>query len=287
MSKPTPGPGTSTSRPPGKNLHIVGGVKGGTGKTFVARVLAEHLDAHAFDADQLNRSLSQFGKYLEVTPIDPLVMGASGDGGYRRSVGSINARKLDPVFDKLAQGNRSQSVLDCPPSLHCQLRDYLIGSNVLRLLLDHGVRTWFHIIVDGGAQAATLAQALETARTWSGPGGLAESILWENNFRSVIEPDRVGEESPGTGVRLLDEWSLLRPMVKDRVVTLPPQPQLFLEDIERFVTRRGRTFSHALQDAEVPIFSRSRLYRVWVEIEWQLEAVLPDESRRPSATASA
>lgn len=114
MIKPTPGPGTSTSRQPGKNLHIVGGVKGGTGKTFVARVLAEHLDAHAFDADQLNRSLSQFGKYLEVTPIDPLVMGTSGDGGYRRAVGSINARKLDPVFERLAQGNRSQSVLDCP-----------------------------------------------------------------------------------------------------------------------------------------------------------------------------
>lgn len=163
----------------------------------------------------------------------------------------------------------------------------MIGSNVLRLLLDHGVRTWFHIIVDGGAQAATLAQALETARTWSGPGGLAESILWENNFRRVIEPDRVGEESPGTGVRLLDEWSLLHPLVRDRVVTLPAQPQLFLEDIERFVTRRGRTFSHALQDAEVPIFSRSRLYRVWVEIEWQLKAVLPDESRRAGATATA
>ena len=49
-----------------RSLHIVMHPKGGVGKTFVARVLAEYLGVPALDADCFNRSLSRFAGHLNV-----------------------------------------------------------------------------------------------------------------------------------------------------------------------------------------------------------------------------
>ena len=283
---------------PRRRVHLMLQAKGGIGKTYVARVLAEYLNAPCYDLDSLNHTLSGYKEYLDVrqghvvtTRIEAEDEHAQRDDRQGKpSVGAIHRPRMDAFLDGIVKSRAPEVVVDCGSPLYDPMMTYMVRTNLPTMLFDHlGMELWFHLIVcGGGSQKASVQDACAIAERWCTPEGKAVGVVWENEFQGAVVVNAGNAKTRRVGIQHLDAWLLLEPLIRPQLIRLRANTQEELDDIEQMVTSTSRTFKAVVEDQETSIFARSRIAQTWREYEVQLDALfVPDHVPEPAARKEA
>lgn len=132
------------------NIHLIGGEKGGVGKSVLARTLAQyHIDRNlpflGFDTDRSHPTLSRFyADFASPTVID-------------------DYRSLDHVAEAIADQPERTVLVDLAAQTFAPLSRWMEDSGVLTLLKEAGitVRYW-HVMDDGQDSLGLLDKVLDT-----------------------------------------------------------------------------------------------------------------------------
>ena len=222
------------------NVHMILQGKGGVGKSFIAAVLAQYINAMGkkalcIDTDPVNATFHGY-KALNVHKLEIM----EGD--------EINPRHFDALVELLAS-SKQDAIIDNGASSFVSLSHYLITNHVPALLYEIGHRLMVHTVITGG-------QALRD--TVSGFAQMASQfpqdvsfVVWLNPYWGLIEHE---------GKRFVDLKACKDH--RDQVVAVIEIPALKREtyghDLSEMLRAR-RTFEESLQLASLPIMVRQRL----------------------------
>jgi hypothetical protein len=128
-------------------IHLVGGEKGGVGKSLVARLLAQYLIDRelpflGFDSDRSHGALLRFYQ------------------GYASPVLVDSYESLDRIIENAAEAPERRILVDLAAQTHEQLARWMDASGVLELAgeLDLKLRYWH--VMDAGRESVDLLRAL-------------------------------------------------------------------------------------------------------------------------------
>lgn len=127
-------------------VHLVGGEKGGVGKSVVARLLAQYwidraIRFRAFDTDRSHGALVRYyADYSET--IDPRRM-----------------PELDRIVDAL-DAETEEVVVDLAAQTEADLQTWLESGDVVELLARLGHPLWYWFVIDDGKDSVRLLTAL-------------------------------------------------------------------------------------------------------------------------------
>lgn len=118
------------------NIHLIGGEKGGVGKSVVARILAQYCIDHGlpflgFDADRSHGALMRFyGEYTSPVLIDrydslDAIVEAASDNAERRIVVDLAAQAHEP----LTQWMEESQLLEVAPEIGLNIRYWHVMDN--------------------------------------------------------------------------------------------------------------------------------------------------------------
>lgn len=130
-------------------LHLIGGEKGGVGKSVMARVFAQYcidreIPLKGFDSD---RSHGSFIRFYE---------------DFTEHVGLEDFQSLDRLAEAALQGRGVQVVVDLAAQSSTSLRGWMDDSGVLELMREAGVRVnCWHLLDDGRDSLEMLGRLLE------------------------------------------------------------------------------------------------------------------------------
>jgi len=122
------------------NLHFIGGEKGGVGKSFTARLLAQYyIDKKrafvGFDTDQSHQTFSRF---------------------YGEFTSTINVNEegsLDNIIDSAESHPESDILVDLAAQTLGPLSDWLEETELFSLMQDMGFKSYFWHVMDDGADS--------------------------------------------------------------------------------------------------------------------------------------
>jgi hypothetical protein len=223
-------------------VHLVGGEKGGVGKSVVARLLAQSsidrgLRFAALDADQSHGSLVR--SYAD----------------FAQSIDLERLESADQILDR-ALGAERRVVVDLPAQSHRALRRWIDATDVLAYARDMDVRLVLWHVTDGGFDSvAHLERLLDDF------GNSVEYVVVKNEGRSKdfsqLEASRAYQRVLAAG---------------GRVATLPELDPSVMYQIDR----HGSSFWAAVNVTEgeraLPVLERRRA-KLWLE---RSEAALED-----------
>ena len=130
-------------------VHLIGGEKGGVGKSVMSRVLAQYcidqnIPFRGFDSDRSHGSFMRFYQ------------------GFTEHVGLENFQSLDRLAEAALRDDGVQVVVDLAAQSSASLRGWLDDTGVLELFREAGVivNCW-HILDDGKDSLEMLSRLLE------------------------------------------------------------------------------------------------------------------------------
>lgn len=228
-----------------KKAHFILQAKGGVGKSFVASILSQEINATTnIDLDQSNQT---FGGYesLNVRHIEALTSGFTVDAG-----------KFDQVVEILLES--SLAVIDTGANSFAPLMDYIVENGVFDFLAESGVEVTVHTIVAGGAELNDTALGFSSIAEHA-----PRIVLWLNeHFGETVINGRPFTESK----TFRDNQAKVL-----GVVTLPKlNPQTTGADVAKLVKMR-KTFAEAGEHFKV--MELHRLVRYRKSIADQLEKI--------------
>ena len=279
MTKPTNTELETRITRPTPRLHIVTQPKGGIGKTFVSRILAEYLNAPAFDSDTESRQLLTFSPHLKVKTINLTTPSNSKDypdQRYKRTTaaGTIDYDAMNVLHDHIVTQQLPDIILDCGAQIYGPLRDFMTESDMPNTLASDGIEIWFHPIICGGPQQdSTLIDAMTLCRQWCPPNGPAKAILWENEHEDHVRSPPIPGQNSLHGIQNLEVWSAIAPLIQERIVVLHQYSPAYQRDIGKYISAPRSGFLPAITSSETPAFTRTRLKTVWMDINKQLDTI--------------
>jgi hypothetical protein len=128
-------------------IHLVGGEKGGVGKSLVARVLAQYMIDHArpfqaFDADRSHGALLRFyAQYTLPVPVDEV-------GG------------LDRIVETAAADSARTVLVDLAAQSYAPLLRWITDSRVLETVSELGLALKYWHVMDTGRDSVDLLRRL-------------------------------------------------------------------------------------------------------------------------------
>lgn len=144
------------------NIHLIGGEKGGVGKSLVARLLAQYMIDHSiaflgFDSDRSHGALLRFyADYASPVLVDnydslDVIVEAATDNHERRILVDLAAQ----TNDKLVQWMDESQLLEVAPEIGINIRYWHVmdsgrdSVDLLRRLLDrHGTRMQYTLVLN-------------------------------------------------------------------------------------------------------------------------------------------
>jgi hypothetical protein len=215
-------------------IHLIGGEKGGVGKSVVARLLAQSFVDRtqpftAFDADRSNGALLRYyGDFSERIDLDRL-------------------ESADRILES-AIGADQPVLVDLPAQSHRALERWFEQTDVLRCAREEGVSIVFWHVTDGGFDSVThLERLLDTL------GSSVQFVVVQNLGRSR---DFSQFDASPARQRVLE--------LGGQIVALPELDPTVMYKIDRF----GSSFWAAINTTEGPR-ALSRLERrrakVWLD----------------------
>ena len=132
------------------NIHLIGGEKGGVGKSVVARVLAQYmidkkLDFVGFDTDRSHGSLVRF--YSDFA--SPMLIDSY--------------ESLDTMVELAAENPGERILVDLAAQTHERLVKWIDESGVLEALSEHGLSLTYWHVMDSGKDSLSLLRTCSTA----------------------------------------------------------------------------------------------------------------------------
>jgi hypothetical protein len=129
------------------NIHLIGGEKGGVGKSVVARVLAQYMiDKNipfvGFDTDRSHGSLIRF--YSDFA--SPMLIDSY--------------ESLDTMVELAAENPDERILVDLAAQTHERLVKWMDESGVLEALKDHGLSLTYWHVMDSGKDSLSLLKSL-------------------------------------------------------------------------------------------------------------------------------
>ena len=146
-------------------IHLIGGEKGGVGKSVVARLLAQYLIDHeipfiGFDTDRSHGSLLRFyTDYASPTVID-------------------DYQSLDTIIETASAEPEQHILVDLAAQTHYPLAKWIDESGVLELAEELGISIYYWNVMDSGKDCVDLLNKLLTQY-----GTRLNYILVQNQLR--------------------------------------------------------------------------------------------------------
>jgi hypothetical protein len=134
-------------------VHLIGGEKGGVGKSVMSRVFAQYcidrnIPLQGFDSD---RSHGSFMRFYE---------------DFAEHVGLEDFQSLDRLAEAALQGRNTQVVVDLAAQSSASLRGWMDDTGVLELFREAGVMVnCWHILDDGRDSLEMLGRLLDDFKT--------------------------------------------------------------------------------------------------------------------------
>lgn len=128
-------------------IHLIGGEKGGVGKSVVARVLAQYMIDHeipfiGFDTDRSHGSLLRFyTDYASPTVID-------------------DYQSLDAIMETALANPEQRILVDLAAQTHYPLTKWIDESGVLELAEELGIALYYWNVMDSGKDCVDLLDKL-------------------------------------------------------------------------------------------------------------------------------
>ena len=128
-------------------IHLIGGEKGGVGKSVVARLLAQYMIDHeipfiGFDTDRSHGSLLRFNTdYASPTVID-------------------DYQSLDTIMETAAAQPEQRILVDLAAQTHYPLAQWIDESGVLELAEELGISICYWNVMDSGKDCVDLLSKL-------------------------------------------------------------------------------------------------------------------------------
>ena len=128
-------------------IHLIGGEKGGVGKSVVARVLAQYMIDHdipfiGFDTDRSHGSLLRFyADYASPTVVD-------------------NFQSLDSIIETAAENPDYRILVDLAAQTHYPLATWIDDSGVLELAGELDISICYWNVMDSGKDSVDLLSKL-------------------------------------------------------------------------------------------------------------------------------
>ena len=125
-------------------VHLIGGEKGGVGKSVVARVLAQYMIDNeipfvGFDTDKSHGSLLRFyADYASPTIID-------------------SYESLDAIIEVAAQNSNQRVLVDLAAQTHQAFAKWIDESGVLELAEELDIKIYYWNVMDSGVKERALA----------------------------------------------------------------------------------------------------------------------------------
>ena len=141
---PAPAPATE---PAISRIHLIGGEKGGVGKSVVARLLAQHFIDHnlaftGFDTDRSHGALMRFYKdYASPVLVDRF-------------------EALDAIVESAIEHPGQRVLVDLAAQTHDPLVRWMDESGVLELAAESGVQIHYWHVMDAGRDSVDLLERL-------------------------------------------------------------------------------------------------------------------------------
>lgn len=184
-------------------LHFIGGEKGGVGKSFTARLLAQYfidsnLPFHAFDTDRSHETLSRFY------------------GDFSSHVDANDFDSLDQIIEYAEQNPHHQILVDLAAQTFTALTKWIKESDVFDLFseLDYQVYLW-HVMDDGADSMFLLDKLLQAI-----PDSRLQVVVVENYGRGQdfehFETSAVYQQAVNRGAQML-ELSPIHPALMRKI----------------------------------------------------------------------
>jgi hypothetical protein len=129
------------------NIHLIGGEKGGVGKSVVARLVAQYMIDNAlpflgFDSDRSHGALMRFY------------------GGYASPVVVDRYESLDAIVEAAAANPERRILVDLAAQTHEPLVRWIEDSGLLEMTEELGVTVHYWHVMDSGKDAVDLLRSL-------------------------------------------------------------------------------------------------------------------------------
>jgi hypothetical protein len=129
------------------NIHLVGGEKGGVGKSLVARLMAQYMIDHSipflgFDSDRSHGALLRFY------------------GGYASPVVIDNYESLDAIVEAAAEQPERRILVDLAAQTNEQLTQWMDDSQLLEVAPEIGLNIRYWHVMDSGRDSVDLLKRL-------------------------------------------------------------------------------------------------------------------------------
>ena len=242
-------PGLNGSR---ASVHFSLQGKGGVGKSFVAALLAQYFRERSgkaifcVDSDPVNATLAGY-ESLEAEHLNVM----------RR--GQIQERQFDYLIEKIC-ATEGVFVVDTGATNFVPIWHYMLENEILRLLRDHGRKTFVHsVIVGGQGLKDTLSGLDEVAGTVDG----RHVVVWLNEYFGDVESD-------GKKFEEMAVYAKHKEKIAGAVMIPQHNPQTWGEDVREMLERR-MTFQEAIDSPEFTLVAKQRLEILRREIFEQLD----------------
>lgn len=153
-------------------IHLVGGEKGGVGKSVVARLLAQYMIDHeipfiGFDTDRSHGSLLRFyADYASATVID-------------------SYESLDAIIETASENPERRILVDLAAQTHYPLAKWIDESGVLELATELGISLCYWNVMDSGKDCVDLLGNLLDQYGARLNYVLVQNPLRDDNFNSL------------------------------------------------------------------------------------------------------
>ena len=165
--------------PTQSKIHLVGGEKGGVGKSMVARLLAQYFIDHempfvGFDTDRSHGALLRYY------------------AGYASPALADSYEALDAIIESAAEQPGRRVLVDLAAQTHAPLVQWMEDSGVLDLADVNGMRVYYWHVMDSGRDSVDLL-----ARLLDQFGPRLRYVLVRNQLRGddFSQLDRSGEQA--------------------------------------------------------------------------------------------
>lgn len=180
-------------------IHLIGGEKGGVGKSVVARLLAQYMIDHeipfiGFDTDRSHGSLLRFySDYASPTVID-------------------SYESLDAILETASAHPEHRILVDLAAQTHHPLALWLEDSGVLDLAKELGISIYYWNVMDSGKDCVDLLSKLLDQF-----GNNLNYVLVQNQLRddhfTILESSGVKDRAFDLGARIIHLKRLHTPVM--------------------------------------------------------------------------
>lgn len=180
-------------------IHLIGGEKGGVGKSVVARLLAQYMIDHeipfiGFDTDRSHGSLLRFyADYASPTIVD-------------------NYESIDKIIETAAENPEQQILVDLAAQTHYPLSKWLEESGVLELAEELDVTIQYWNVMDSGKDCVDLLGKLLDQYDAKLNYVLVLNQLRDGDF-TILEQSGIKERALGLNAKLITLKRLHTPVM--------------------------------------------------------------------------